>query len=239
MPKHWFAEPLTHAMKTVVRPPTKLSRRKELRIDMKIPREIFVDIMKPFETDELTGLKWTDAERTNLEPTKDRKTLEEFAYKINAPSKVDKFWRLHETEVVRNVRKEGRLQPTRRGLHSARLHLSNAAEERGERTDLLAQVTGNVDVLFKVPKKDRAMPSLHITLKVSTLAASGHIEWATNFSAKTAAALRKQMETHLRSMIESPEYPTLTTTLQLVATEAIRPEPTQRALLMPPASASE
>ena len=80
--------------------------------------------------------------------------------------------------------------------------------ERGERTDLLAQVTGNVTVTLKVPKKERAMPFLRIKLKVSTLK-KGHVEWATAFGAKTAAALRKQMEAHFAQMIEDPEYPTL------------------------------
>ena len=48
----------------------------------------------------------------------------------------------------------------RRGLGSARLHLSDAAEERGERTDLLSQVTGSVTVTQKSASKgeDDAVP---------------------------------------------------------------------------------
>ena len=30
IPLHWFQEPLYHSMKTVVRPPTKLTRRKHV-----------------------------------------------------------------------------------------------------------------------------------------------------------------------------------------------------------------
>jgi hypothetical protein len=87
-------------------------------------------------------------------------------------------------------------------------------------------VTGNVSVLLKVPKKERAMPSLQIRLKVSTLNKHGHIEWATTFAAKTAAALRKQMQAHLRQMVESDEYPTLSinnTELLGAPTESVRP----------------
>lgn len=210
VPKHWFADPLNITMKKVVRPPTKLTRRKELEINLRIPMEIFVDLMKPMDTGDMENFEWEDAQKTKLKPTKTTKGLEHFSYTISKPEKVDKFWCLQEREPVRRKRKDGALVPYRRGLGSSRLHLSTAAEERGERTDLLAQVTGNVTVALKVPTKERAMPYLKMTLKVSTLNKFGHIEWATAFGARTAAALRKQMEHHLKTMVEDPLYPTLT-----------------------------
>ena len=154
---------------------------------------------------------------------------------------MDKFWCLEEKESVRRVRQGGKLVRTRRGKGSARLHLSAAAEERGERTDLLAQVTGQVHVLLRVPKEERAMPTLHIGFKVSTLDKNGHIEWATTFAARTGAALRNQMQTHLRAMVASEEYPTLSSSddpaLLGMATDAVRPAAALRALMpLPPPS---
>jgi hypothetical protein len=231
VPKKWFSNPLNHAMTTVVRPPTKMTRRKELTIDLKIPMEVFIDLMKPMETGDMEDFEWEGAsEKTELKPTKKFKTYHEFKYTIKKPSLVDKFWRLEEREPARwkkGVRK-------RRGLGSSRLHLSAAAEERGERTDLLAGVTGNVTVHLKMPMKERAMPQLRIHVKVSTLSKTGHVEWANLFAPKTAAALRKQMQQHLRTMVESKEYPTLSTndvTLLGESTESIRAEPLA---LMPP-----
>lgn len=237
VPKHWFAEPLNHSMKTTVRPPTKKTRRKELLIDVRIPQQIFIDLMKPLDSNDVETFEWEDDEtKTALKPTKDGKSFQEFNYTINKPMIVDKLWNLEERDPARRRRQSGKLVSSRRGLGSARLHLSAAAEERGERTDLLAQVTGNVTVKFKVPKKERAMPTLRMQFKVSTLSHRGHIEWATNFAPRTAAALRKQMQEHLRAMVESEEYPTLSTndgTLLAASSEAVRPQPALRALMPP------
>ena len=62
-------------MKTSVRPPTKSSRRKELRIDMKIPTGIFVGLMKPLDTGDAEGLEWTDETKAELVPTKTTNAL--------------------------------------------------------------------------------------------------------------------------------------------------------------------
>ena len=53
------------------------------------------------------------------------------------------------------------------------------------------------------------MPTMKIVLAVSTMDATGNIEWPTTYGAKTAAALRKQIRHHLSEMIGDPEYPTL------------------------------
>ena len=203
--------------------------RKELSIDFRMPQDNFVDLMKPMDTGDMENFEWEDEQKKSLVPTKVGKSFNEFKYLISKPSLVDKFWCLENKESLLKMRKDGKLVQRRRGLGSARLHLSKAAEERGERTDLLAQITGNVSVYFKVPKNERAMPTGVIKCKVSTLTKSGHIEWATTFMPRTAAALRKQMQTHLRSMIESPDYPTLTTSneqgLLSTESESVRQEP--------------
>jgi hypothetical protein len=236
VPKHWFSDPLNHAMKTAVRPPTKRTRRKELVIDLHVPQEVFYDMMKPMDDGDMEGFKWEEAAKTKLAPTTDTKTFQQFKYEIKKPQMVDKFWCLQNREQPRRVRKEGEMVTCRRGLDSARLHLSAAAEARGELTDLLAAVTGNVSVLFKVPKEERAMPKLQMKFKVSTMTKTGHIEWATSFAPRTAAALRKQMQQHLLAMIEDPEYPTLSTSPQEVLTQqtdCVRP----LALMPPPPQA--
>ena len=224
VPKHWFTEPLNQAMKTAVRPPTARTRRKELVIEQRMPMAIFIELMKPMETGDINNLEWEDEEKTALKPTtneKTFKTMDEYTYVISKPAMVDKFWRLQAAE------SKGRKGPFRRGLGSARLHLSKAAEQRGERTALLAQVTGNVTVSLKVPKKERAMPFFVLKYRVSTLNRHGHVEWATTFSDRTAAALRKQMLTHLQAMIDYPEYPTLPSMVGAMlqgGSESVRPE---------------
>ena len=177
---------------------------------LRCPKEIFFDLMKPLESGDMNNFEWEDDAKTTLTPTLDRPSFLEYRYTISKPQLVDKFWRLQEIEGAREKRdKDGEIRPSRRGLGSARLHLSKAAEGRGERTHLLAQVTGNVVVSLKVPKGERAMPFLKILYKVSTMNKTGHVEWATAFTPKTAAALRKQMVAHLQSMMEDPSYPTL------------------------------
>ena len=214
VPKHWFSDPLNHALKTAVRPPTARTRRKELVITMKIPEEIFLDLLRPLESNSVTGLEWTDDKKTKLKPTKEKKTFNEYKYKISKPEVVDKIWRLHDREPTEPKGKKtgdgGEPVPWRRGHGGARLHLSHAAAERGETTDLLAQVVGTVQAELRVPHEENSMPNLRITYKVATMDENGHMIWPTAFDATAMAGLRKQMRFHLKHMIESAEYPTLT-----------------------------
>jgi hypothetical protein len=211
VPLHWFTEPLYHSMKTVVRPPTKLTRRKQQTIEIKTIEEVFIDLMNPLEDGDASGFEWVDTEKTALVPTKDAKTFWEYKYEIKKPSLVDKIWRLESQEPARPAKydKQGQLVPFRRGHGCARLHLSTAAAARGERTDLLAQLTGNVIIGLKVPKFERTWPTMTVKLAVSTLDMTGHIVWGNTYGVVTAAALRKQMRFHLQHMIDSQEYPTL------------------------------
>lgn len=199
VPKHWFTEPLEHTMRTLVRPPTSRTRRKQQTIDMKMPEQLFFDFLRPLETGDAAGLTWVDEEKSALQPTKDKPTYREYKYLITKPSLNDKVWRMQETDQA----------GVHRGKGCARLHLSGAAEERGDKTDVIAQVTGNVILSLKVPKMERAMPLMRMTLAVSTMNETGDIVWANTYAAKTAAALRKQMRSHLQEMMNDPKYPTL------------------------------
>ena len=214
VPIHWFSDPLNRSMKTVVRPPTKLTRRKQQTIELKIPLKVFVNPMRPFNDGELSGLAWQDTNKTELKPTKEYKTFLEYKYTVTKPSMIDRLWRLNGQEPAERPGKKrdksGVIIPYRRGHGGSRLHLSKAAAERGERSDLISQVTGNVTLKLKAPRWERAMPTIRLTMATSSMDQNGHVLWANNYSDKTAAALRKQMRHHLTEMINDPEYPTLT-----------------------------
>ena len=199
-------------MTTVVRPPTARTRRKEIVINTKMPVEIFFDLVHPLESGCVKDFKWTDEKKTALEPTRKAKTFNEFKYTMDNPELVDNIWRLEDRETPPEPPKKKRggnaaPAPFRRGHGCAKLHLSHAAADRGELTDLLAQVTGNVHMKLKVPHEEKSMPSFEMKLKVSTLDKNGHVNWATVFETTTKKSLRKQMRFHLQAMIDSPEYP--------------------------------
>lgn len=202
LPKHWFTDPVLHALRTPVRPPTMKTRRKQAVVKMGCPKEVFFDLMKDIKEEDVEGIRWRAGK---LLPTAEKNTYFLFKYKIGKPSVVDKFWSLE-----RSDKKKGKKSgPFRRGHGCARLHLSRAAAGRGERTDLIAQVTGNVIIELKVPKEERAIPKLSVTFAVSSMDKNGHVNWPTKYSPQTAAALRKQMRHHVAAMMAHPEYPTL------------------------------
>ena len=239
VPKHWFADPLHHIMKTIVRPPTARTRRKEQEIKIRVPEQIFLELMKPLNDNCMEAFEWVDEEKSALRPTRCGGTLTEYKYTCKNPEVLDSLWRLQDWEKApvgkKTGKKTGKERSTRRGHGCARLHLSAAAEERGERTDLLAQVSGNTTITFKVPHEERVMPTLTMTTKVSTMDKNGHIIWPTTFGNATKAALRKQMRYHLKEMIDNPEYPTLTGMLPSLTTasESVRP-PAEPLLLRGP-----
>ena len=80
VPKHWFSDPVLHKMKTVVRPPTARSRRKEQMIEVRVPEEIFLDLMRPLETGDMANFEWTSAEKSALKPTFEGKSFNRFKY---------------------------------------------------------------------------------------------------------------------------------------------------------------
>ena len=212
VPKHWFTDPLQSAMSTTVRPPTAMTRRKQLKIEMKVPEDIFLDMMQPFNDDDMKDFQWiTGSERRALQPTKVTQAYKLYKYVIKKPSLVDKLWRLEENEAPRKAArtKGGQLVPYRRGHGSSKLHLSQAAAKRGELTNLIAGVTGNVVIQLKVSNMLRAMPLLTLQYAISSMDKRGHILWPTTYEVRTAAALRKQLRFHLKTMMESDEYPTL------------------------------
>lgn len=179
------------------------TRRKLNVIKRTIPTPVFWELMKPLESGDAVGLEWNES-RNALVPTDDKPTYQRFKYVIRKPSLLDKVWRLEQQSAKRVKGKA-----LRRGLGCAKLQISNAGVARGEVSSLLSQVTGNVTIDFKVPKKLRAMPTLKMTFAVATMDQSGHINWPTQYEARTAAALRKQMMVHIEAMRANAEYPTI------------------------------
>jgi hypothetical protein len=202
-------------------------------IEMKLPLEVFAELLRPLDSACVAMFEWLDAEKKKLKPTKEAKTYDLYKYVINKPSLLDKIWCLEAHEIT-TTKKDGTVAGTRRGHGCARLHLSAAAELRGELTDLVAQVTGTTVIELKVPKEERAMPTFKLITKVSTLDKNGHILWGASFDDKTAASMLNQMRFHLKHMVDSPEYPTLSTMVpaltnlsQAVRADARAPAPRQ------------
>ena len=87
LPISWFRDPLDEAIKKVVRPSTALTRRKELVIKMKVPREVFEDFMSPLQPADCgtvanhKGLS-RDPVTNKLVPTKTTSALHHFKYEI-------------------------------------------------------------------------------------------------------------------------------------------------------------
>jgi len=89
VPKAWFSDPVDHAMKTVVRPPTARTRSKQLKLKFRVPKVIFLDIMRPLESGSIKGFEWTDEDKTDLKPTDDKKTFYEFKYEVVRADQLD------------------------------------------------------------------------------------------------------------------------------------------------------
>eukprot|EP00965_Chrysotila_dentata_P236138 6201151-Pleurochrysis_carterae.AAC.1 len=59
MPREWFLKPLRQAMRTLVRPCTNLTRRKQLMIKKPLPRRCFEDLMAGFAEGDIANLTQT------------------------------------------------------------------------------------------------------------------------------------------------------------------------------------
>mmetsp|Transcript_36989 Transcript_36989/g.92032 ORF Transcript_36989/g.92032 Transcript_36989/m.92032 type:complete len:195 (+) Transcript_36989:506-1090(+) len=165
VPKRWFSDPLRKSMSKLVRPPTMNTRRKQMVLKVHTIEAVFLELMAPLQTGEVEGLKWS-ADGKSLTPTSTTKALHKYSYLLKKPSLVDKMWKLQEGDLKKSPREKAIL--LRRGHGAAKLHLSRAAAQRGERTDLISQVTGNVWVELKVPRNLSRMPLLTLKFAVST-----------------------------------------------------------------------
>ena len=94
MPSSWFLDPFWAKIRKMVRPSTCLTRRKELMVEMSMPRETFEEIMAPVKEGEVEDLK-RDPETNLLIPTSDSTTtLNKFTYMIRRGGVSDRLFNL-------------------------------------------------------------------------------------------------------------------------------------------------
>jgi hypothetical protein len=68
VPTSWYIDPYKQSLRTLVRPCTATTRRKELTIKVPMPREAFEEIMAPLQEGDAQGVLRDDSGR--LKPTK-------------------------------------------------------------------------------------------------------------------------------------------------------------------------
>ena len=93
MPLSWFLKPLEQSIKTVVRPCTALTRRKELTVEHRLPREAFEAFMEPLTSGDAEGLA-RDPQTNMLVPTRKTAALRFFEYTIRRGSVSDRLFHL-------------------------------------------------------------------------------------------------------------------------------------------------
>ena len=92
-PSRWFRDPFDKALKKLVRPATSHTRRKEVIIRMKMPRETFEEILKPLQEGDVEGFR-RDTATGRLIPTSTTATLRKFEYTIKKGSVSDRLFHL-------------------------------------------------------------------------------------------------------------------------------------------------
>ena len=112
----------------------------------------------------------------------------------------------------------------RRGAGCARARLSTAEERRGGVPQTISMVCGRGRIHYKVPKDEKAMPTLTLVFFVLTMDRWGNITWPIDFTPTTRAALRKQARVLLQRMIDDPLNPvdaTMAPALTAMGTDTI------------------
>ena len=201
LPLAWYMEPLRKAMATPIRPPTASTRRRQRTLDISLPIEAFHQLLRPFDTGELDGLQWLNAEKTQLEPTSSRQGCKTYEYKLRSPSQLNRLWDMATWD------RQVAGTPWRRGHGAQRLHLTQAAGRRGKKTMLLSSACGNV--VLRLREYEDKLPQLKIIFSVMTLDGSrNHILWNQDYAPATRAALRKMATTGLHAMAANHLFPT-------------------------------
>ena len=96
LPAKWFMAPLQKAIVKVVRPAIATTRRKELVIQMAMPRQTFMELTAKLGEGDANGIE-RDPLSQELLPTKTTATLRHWEYTIRKPSVLDKLLRLDQT----------------------------------------------------------------------------------------------------------------------------------------------
>ena len=200
LPLAWFVKPLRAAIAAVIRPPTASTRRRQRVIEMPSPMAAFARFILPFNNEELSGLEWLDAAKTQLKPTKEGSGFNEYLYHVRGPSQLNK---LLEMEMW-----DPKIAGTRwrRGFGAQRLYLSQVAGQRGRTSMLVSSACGNMSIRFReYPDK---MGMIRLVFGVMTIDSKNHILWNQSYEAQTKAALRNMITSGVRKMALDTEYPT-------------------------------
>ena len=97
LPTSWFRDPLDTAIKAAVRPSTARTRRKEIKINLSLPRETFEYFMSPLTAEDTEGLL-RDPTTGWLLPTKETATCRRFKYSIKRGSTSDRHFHLEDLD---------------------------------------------------------------------------------------------------------------------------------------------
>ena len=218
LPLTFFMEPLRHAMAAAIRPPTAQTRRRQRVIEMPMPLECFLQLLHPFKTGEIQDLEWLNQEKSALKPTMVSGGCKTYNYKVRQPSQINKLFDMAQWD--RPIPGT----PWRRGLGAQRLHLTQAAGQRGRRTMLMASAAGNVSVRLR--EYSEKMPIFRLVCGVMTLGHNNSILFNADYSRETRAALRSMATAGLRRMADDDLYPTLpastvATAMAIVPTSSI------------------
>ena len=192
LPLSFFMEPLRLALARPIRPPTASTRRRQRVVEMAVPMPAFFALLRPFETGDLEGLEWTDQTKTGLKPTSSRVGCNTYKYDVRRPAQLNQLWDMASWD--RKVAGT----PWRRGHGAQRLHLTQAAGRRGQRTMLVSSACGNVSLRCR--EYQDKLPVLRVVFSVMTLDEKNHILWNQGYSATTRAALRNMVAVGLAKM---------------------------------------
>jgi hypothetical protein len=103
------------------------------------PMAAFTHLMAPLETSEIVGLEWLNSPtNSKLKPTRVTDTFEEYKYVVDKGGQINKLFELGDWD------REIPGTPWRRGSGSQKLHLSQAAGQRGQTSTFISSVTGKV-----------------------------------------------------------------------------------------------
>ena len=184
VPRHWYDWPLRRALRTTIRPPTARTRRRLVEVRVTAPRETFDDFMAPLQEGEAEGVVRDEAGA--LLPTKENASTAYFNYTIYRPMVVDRLLKLEAADEGAGAHASERAAKRKgawlRGLGCARLSLAAGAHRKGKLGETLSMAAGNLVVEYRLPKRERAPPTLVLRYFVLTMDATGHIEWPVRFS---------------------------------------------------------
>ena len=82
VPAAWFEIPFEKMLKKSIRPPTALTRRKEITLRLVFPRVLFEELMAPLSEADVNSIARTTGDNPALVPTKKTTSTNWFQYLV-------------------------------------------------------------------------------------------------------------------------------------------------------------